>query len=511
MTSVAIRMGRRGPTPPNLYEVLQVSATATPADIRAAYRRRALICHPDKGGATESFQILVRAFETLGDQAARAKYDLKRLHAGAKEPAQEEAVRRKKRGRDEPGREGTNQQAAPTQAESTATQAQQCALRVRILLERLRLALQEVSAEERKMMIGGLPTHIRALLLDFMVDRARQAAPTEPTASAADAGSGGRPQHHGPGALLQGAASDSDDSLSSSDTGSETEARAMRALTFDGGAEDTSAPRRRPDGHARPTKPKGVHQRKSGNTCLYSARLVFCNVEIRTRYQSRLEIAVDHHILLMRIRQLASEGAPLKLDDSCGDRIVKACDDALQEAGVTAGEIGLRALARVTLWGNGNVNHFDIRTPSLPVADCVVWRRRLITAKYQDWPSFRSVWRELQQHPQWHPRRGHTVRDLDALDERMESAWPMLKRPRGSARTRSAPDVPKAVWRLQRGLAAKAAAEAREARQAARQAARLEVERCRRRRRWLYRKAGKDMTMEDLLHSGSGDPGSRGH
>ncbi|XP_072990285.1 uncharacterized protein [Typha latifolia] len=63
----------------NPYEVLRVRETATAAEIRAAYRSMAKQSHPDTGGcggAPEEFIEIRRAYETLSDEAARARFDL---------------------------------------------------------------------------------------------------------------------------------------------------------------------------------------------------------------------------------------------------------------------------------------------------------------------------------------------------------------------------------------------------------------------------------------------------
>ncbi|XP_055903301.1 dnaJ homolog subfamily C member 17 [Eupeodes corollae] len=63
----------------NLYEYLGVDVDAQEADIRKAYRKKALACHPDKNPdnpkAAETFHILSRALEVLTDTTARAAYD----------------------------------------------------------------------------------------------------------------------------------------------------------------------------------------------------------------------------------------------------------------------------------------------------------------------------------------------------------------------------------------------------------------------------------------------------
>ncbi|XP_023173674.1 dnaJ homolog subfamily C member 17 [Drosophila hydei] len=63
----------------NLYDLLGVSIEAEQAEIRKAYRKRALDCHPDKNPdnpqAAERFHELSKALEILTDATARSAYD----------------------------------------------------------------------------------------------------------------------------------------------------------------------------------------------------------------------------------------------------------------------------------------------------------------------------------------------------------------------------------------------------------------------------------------------------
>eukprot|EP00897_Mesotaenium_endlicherianum_P000025 jgi/Mesen1/10022/ME000073S09301 len=63
----------------DLYEVLGVEKSASPAEIRKAYHRMALSLHPDKNPGDESakdkFQTLQRIFGVLSDPEKRAIYD----------------------------------------------------------------------------------------------------------------------------------------------------------------------------------------------------------------------------------------------------------------------------------------------------------------------------------------------------------------------------------------------------------------------------------------------------
>ena len=61
----------------NAYKVLGVSTSATQADIKHAFRQRAIELHPDKnpGVSEELFKNLVKAYELLGDKVKRREYN----------------------------------------------------------------------------------------------------------------------------------------------------------------------------------------------------------------------------------------------------------------------------------------------------------------------------------------------------------------------------------------------------------------------------------------------------
>lgn len=60
-----------------LYDVLSVSKNASADQIRSAYKKRALECHPDrKGGNAEQFRRVSEAYEILSDAEKREHYDM---------------------------------------------------------------------------------------------------------------------------------------------------------------------------------------------------------------------------------------------------------------------------------------------------------------------------------------------------------------------------------------------------------------------------------------------------
>ena len=65
-----------------LYDRLGVAATVSADEIKQAYRRRVLVCHPDvappgrKAEAESEFRLVSEAYTTLADEQKRRRYDL---------------------------------------------------------------------------------------------------------------------------------------------------------------------------------------------------------------------------------------------------------------------------------------------------------------------------------------------------------------------------------------------------------------------------------------------------
>lgn len=57
------------------YDTLGVGKSASPEEIKAAYRKLAMKHHPDRGGDQKKFQSITEAYETLSDPDKKAFYD----------------------------------------------------------------------------------------------------------------------------------------------------------------------------------------------------------------------------------------------------------------------------------------------------------------------------------------------------------------------------------------------------------------------------------------------------
>ncbi|CAD6883923.1 unnamed protein product [Tilletia controversa] len=57
------------------YDLLGVSPEASEAELKKAYRKKALALHPDKGGDPEQFKEVTAAYESLSDPQKRELYD----------------------------------------------------------------------------------------------------------------------------------------------------------------------------------------------------------------------------------------------------------------------------------------------------------------------------------------------------------------------------------------------------------------------------------------------------
>lgn len=76
------------------YRVLEVGTGATEREIKKAYHKKALACHPDRGGTERQMKTVNEAWAVLGDAAARREYDSERALSRLPEVATKKVVPR---------------------------------------------------------------------------------------------------------------------------------------------------------------------------------------------------------------------------------------------------------------------------------------------------------------------------------------------------------------------------------------------------------------------------------
>ena len=74
----------------NLYEILGLNKNATAEEIKASYRRLAMLYHPDKNKGDkekeEKFKKISFAYDTLGDTTKKQQYDTQSPHGKTYQP-----------------------------------------------------------------------------------------------------------------------------------------------------------------------------------------------------------------------------------------------------------------------------------------------------------------------------------------------------------------------------------------------------------------------------------------
>ena len=69
----------------DLYEILEIDIDSSPEEIKSAYLKLCKVHHPDRGGESDKFEEVTRAYEILYDKKNRKEYDLYYLNKNSSE------------------------------------------------------------------------------------------------------------------------------------------------------------------------------------------------------------------------------------------------------------------------------------------------------------------------------------------------------------------------------------------------------------------------------------------
>mmetsp|Transcript_38581 Transcript_38581/g.106259 ORF Transcript_38581/g.106259 Transcript_38581/m.106259 type:complete len:568 (-) Transcript_38581:214-1917(-) len=437
-------------SPGSLYIALDVEPSADFATIRTAYRRAALRTHPDKkGGSAEEFRRVLLAFETLSNEESREAYDRRQFLASGSSPEptatadwQQGCAHRagtstaRKRARREKGVAEPERRDTERQPDARC-RAMEGAQRLNSALDHLRLFLQSMDSASRASALDKLEKDVRAELLRFMETQAEH----RPEVAQSD-GMAPKPSDDMRLACEETDFSESQDespsSISSDNEGSFPEGELQMALE-DGllgddseSAQDfnvvrwvgTEAARHVGDPGRRRRGPKscigitGVQMvsRVSGHgQSKYRASIHFLNIDFYTRYQSQIDTAIEHHILLAEMRREAMVVAGTTEVGTAehANQVALACQKSLAGHGLSSDDIGLKAFVRMRV--PEFVAKVSICSPTLALDKVLEWRSRLHVARKIGWPAFRDVWVELLQCERFHRSRTRSEQGAQAF------------------------------------------------------------------------------------------------
>ena len=242
------------------HRILGVSQLAPYEDVRAAFKRRVLETHPDKGGSASEFRQVMLAFEKASLEAGEVKGPVKR-----------EAKRSFRRSKWAPGKVSTKKApgAVPAKSRDKSVQA---------IIERLHVLLRQLQRHDRKLAISTKMEERHRMALEAWLQSSlwQKKAPEAPGASP-----------------KRSRCVESDE-----DTNSDDEILALEDFPeepADRGAEK----RRTPSSKA---ASKGII-RRPGRVKLYNVIVVINNFELFAAGTTDLARAVDVHIALTSLKQ----------------------------------------------------------------------------------------------------------------------------------------------------------------------------------------------------------------
>jgi len=420
----------------DLYAVLNISPSAPSAEIPSAYRRAALLAHPDKGGSAEAFQLVTRAFEILACTRSRELYDQaqgnfpsdetsggvgKASHCGndtrpnngghgVKRPAPETSPPAKKQRKFDASKSHGFCQPECTKGIKRSRTPEQAILAA---LENLKNVLQAMCIEQRRRAISQMTLHVRKELLVFMEGHKN------------DANANLSKQQEKATLPLEDAYNDSSnagtDSVYTNDVvrgmresevclqATQRRSQAVTSLksSTDWFGEASAADvgsfvqTCRSNVARREQKVAGAGLAMTGIQCKksrYKAHLHIKSFRIYTNSHATIDMAIDHQIILMQIRlawTAAWQANPNMWEDD-PEQFAALCQKVLKAHGTSQNEMGLKAFVSMEARHWLGKNCFVI-SPVMGLSEALVWHAKLLRARRISWQAFSALWVELLQ------------------------------------------------------------------------------------------------------------------
>ncbi|CAE7612137.1 DJA6 [Symbiodinium natans] len=403
----------------NYYAVLGLAESASTNEIRVAYKRKALSTHPDKGGSSAEFRLVVRAFEVLFSGHARASYDAKlRQQACAMSHSQDRPGQQAKH-KHSPKEKLSAKVPSPTR---TATAKARGRRRKSQMLERclrqLEGILKDCPYPTRLEQIKNMSQQLRTNLLSFM-ERSKQG------------GHDGRlPDCDGRVSVGPGPGEGDGPTLSIEDQTASPKAEAQKpdrrssveepAKHLDKGRVSYKCRRRQK------SLLRGIYSIAAKNQVYYESRIVHRNLCFASRVSRNLEDVVNFHTVLAMLRQrmveLEESDSGLESSDLL-DRLKGSVMRAMQEVeGLSDIGLSYQVVVDARPW-IGKM----LYSPRMHCAEKAldVWQRAERVRLEQGWPGIRAVWSQWMQAERrscWAVRT-RSAQEAEALVRRAESVY----------------------------------------------------------------------------------------
>mmetsp|Transcript_40286 Transcript_40286/g.107368 ORF Transcript_40286/g.107368 Transcript_40286/m.107368 type:complete len:511 (-) Transcript_40286:231-1763(-) len=345
---------------PNQYAVLGITRTADLAAIQAAYKRLALVTHPDKGGSASVFCAVSEAFDTLSSPFKRQSYDL--LLGNVDEASGNSC-----------GSSGRNKRPRSV----TSTHEVGPASRREKALTKLKDAISDLAKDQKGTAITNLPSHVAKALFMWMKEHGVGLVASTPSPLDRDIASGGSVSDP----VVSDIVGVREDDGMSEESGIDCADSALLEVSRSECTSSMSAP----------AEHSGI-KRVGGGSQLYTAYVSCLNLVMQSRATS-FETASRFHTALVLLKHgLEQKRTALEALDipDLAQHITMSTWSACKASGVTVEELCISLTPCISARWEIGTKICGRRTQDVRLA--VAQRAQLINAKEAGWPKLREVW-----------------------------------------------------------------------------------------------------------------------